>query len=77
MQKAYYGAPYDTRVQFMGSQVVRVNDAQMDTDRILVTIKGPASENTIEMFFARDAIRTPVLVRVPLAMGKFSMEIVR
>ena len=57
--------------------VVYVGDSQMDTDRILATIKGPASENTIEIFFARDAIRTPVLVRVPLAMGKFSMEIIR
>jgi hypothetical protein len=77
MQKAYYGAAYDTRVQFMGTQVIRVGDSQMDTDRILATIKGPASENTVEIFFARDAIRTPVLVKVPLAMGKFSMEIVR
>ncbi len=77
MQKAYYGAAYDTRVQFMGTQMIRIGDSQMDTDRILTTIKGPASENTIEIFFARDAIRTPVLVKVPLPMGKFSMEIIR
>lgn len=77
MQKAFYGAPYDTRVQFMGAQVIRVGDSQVDTDRILATVKGPSSENTVEIFFARDSIRTPVFVRVPLAMGNFSMEIVR
>jgi hypothetical protein len=76
-QKVFYGAGYDTRVQFMGAQSIRVGDAQVDTDRIVGTIKGPASEFTVEIFFARDAIRTPMVVRVPLAMGKFSMEIVR
>jgi hypothetical protein len=77
MQKVFYGAGYDTRFQFMGPQSIRVGDAQVDTDRLVGTIKGPASENTVEIFFARDAVRTPVLVRVPMAMGKFSMEIVR
>ncbi len=76
-QKVYYGAAYDVRVQYMGTQTIRVADAQMETDRLLATIKGPASEITAEIFFARDASRTPVLVRIPLAMGKFSMEIVR
>jgi hypothetical protein len=77
MQKVFYGAAYDTRVQFTGAQNIRIGDAQVDTDRIVGTVKGPASEFTVEIFFARDAVRTPVLVRVPLAMGKFSMEIVR
>jgi hypothetical protein len=77
MQKVYYGAAYDTRFQFMGAQSIRVGDSQVDTDRLVGTVKGPASEVTVEIFFARDAVRTPVLIRVPLAMGKFSMEIVR
>ncbi|MEO8131486.1 MAG: DUF3108 domain-containing protein [Bryobacteraceae bacterium] len=77
LQKVYYGSPYDTRVQFMGAQTIRVGDSQVDTDRILATIKGPASEVTVELFFARDPVRTPVLIKVPLAMGKFSMEIIR
>jgi hypothetical protein len=29
------------------------------------------------MYFARDAARTPLLFKVPLAMGTFSMELVR
>jgi hypothetical protein len=29
------------------------------------------------MFFARDAARTPLVIRVPLSVGTFSMELVR
>jgi hypothetical protein len=29
------------------------------------------------MFFAGDAARTPLLIRVPLSVGTFSMELVR
>jgi hypothetical protein len=61
----------------MVAQNIRVGDSHLDTDRLVGTVKCPASEVTVEIFFARDAVRTPVLIRVPLAMGKFSMEIVR
>jgi len=44
---------------------------------VLVTVKGPASETAFEMFFARDAARTPLLVRVPLSMGTFLLELTR
>jgi hypothetical protein len=29
------------------------------------------------MYFARDAARTPLLVKVPLALGSLSLELVR
>ena len=41
------------------------------------SVKGPASEITFEVFFLKDRARTPALVRVPLALGTFSMELVR
>jgi hypothetical protein len=44
---------------------------------VLATLKGPASEITFEMFFARDAARTPLVIRVPLTLGTFSMELAR
>lgn len=77
VQKVFYGAAYDSGVQYMGSQKIKIGDAQVDADRLIGTIKGPASETTVEVFFAHDAVRTPLLVKVPLAMGKFSMEIIR
>jgi hypothetical protein len=49
----------------------------VEADRMVANLKGPASEHTFEMYFARDAARTPVLVKLPLAMGSFSMELVR
>jgi hypothetical protein len=30
-----------------------------------------------EVYFARNPARTPLLFRVPLALGRFSMELVR
>jgi hypothetical protein len=38
---------------------------------------GPTSTIKFEMYFARDAARTPLLIRVPLQMGSFAMELVR
>jgi hypothetical protein len=29
------------------------------------------------MFFARDAARTPVLAKIPLALGTFSVELMK
>ncbi|HUS05642.1 MAG TPA: DUF3108 domain-containing protein [Bryobacteraceae bacterium] len=76
-QKIYYGAGYEVRVDFMGTQAIRIAEGTVQADRLVGTIKGPVSEATVDMFFARDAARTPLLVSVPLALGKFSMEIVR
>jgi hypothetical protein len=46
-------------------------------DRLIVTVKGPASEMSFEIFFARDPARTPVIIRVPLSPGMFSLELAR
>jgi hypothetical protein len=40
-------------------------------------VTGPKSSFSLETFFARDAARTPLLIRVPLSAGTFSMELVR
>lgn len=76
-QKVFYGAGYDTRVQFIGIEKVVLGGEQVEAEKVLITIKGPASENSAEVLFAKDAVRTPLAVRVPFAMGKFSMEILR
>lgn len=76
-QKVFYGSGYDTHVQFTGNERILLGGEPVETEKILLTIKGPASENTAEILFAKDAARTPLLVRVPLSLGKFSMEIAR
>jgi hypothetical protein len=74
-QTVYFGAPYQVRLEYGGAQAVRANEKPYTADRVLVSFKGPASQTTFEMFFAQDAARTPVIVRVPLALGSFSMEL--
>jgi hypothetical protein len=48
-----------------------------EADRVVATLKGPASAISFEMFFARDPARTPLLIRVPLSLGMFSLELAR
>jgi hypothetical protein len=76
-QTVYFGAPYDIRLEFMGTQRIPLGETQVEADRVSVLVKGPASEITFEVFFLKDRARTPALVRVPLALGTFSMELVR
>lgn len=76
-QTIYFGAPYALRVEHAGRQKIRVGGRTVDADRFRAAFKGPKSSSSFEMFFARDAARTPVMVRVPFAPGTFSMELVR
>ncbi len=76
-QNVFLGAQYRVALQYAGSAPVRVNDVPMEADRLTLAIKGPASEHTAEIFFARDPVRTPLMVRVPFPLGAFSMELVR
>lgn len=76
-QPVYFGAVYQVRVDYGGSQTLRIGETPTPADRLTANVRGPASEITFEIFFAQDAARTPLLVRVPLAMGTFSMELVR
>lgn len=75
-QKVYYGAAYDVRVTFAGTQQIVIGGESVEADKLTATIKG-ASEITADLFFAKDAGRTPLLIQTPLPMGKFSMELVR
>lgn len=74
-QTVYFGAPYQLRLEYGGALSVRANDRPYSADRIVAYMKGPASDLTFEMFFARDAARTPLVIRTPLAIGTFSMEL--
>ncbi|HVX67512.1 MAG TPA: DUF3108 domain-containing protein [Bryobacteraceae bacterium] len=76
-QTVYFGAPYQVRLEFGGLRPVRVNDEPVETERVVASFKGPASNSSVEMYFARDAVRTPVLVRLALQAGTFTMELVR
>lgn len=76
-QKLYFGAGYDVRIAFGGAETVRVSEAPLETDRLRVTVTTVNGKLELDLFLARDEARTPVIVRVPFAMGNFSMELVR
>jgi len=76
-QSVVFGAIYQLRLTFKGAESIRVADAMVDTDHLAAALKGPASDTTFEMFFARDAARTPVLAKIPSPLGTFSVELIR
>jgi hypothetical protein len=76
-QQILFGGTYQIRLEYAGAQTIPVNGVQTLSDEVTSTVKGPASSTTFQMYFARDAARTPLLFKVPLAMGTFSMELVR
>jgi hypothetical protein len=76
-ERILYGSAYQIRLEYTGAQSIKVNNKKYEADRLVAVLKGPASETTFEMFFARDPARTPLMIRVPLSLGMFSMELSR
>ena len=72
-----FGASYSTRLVYAGAQDVTINDKRRQVDKVLLYLKGPASDSTVEIYYDRDPARTPLIVKAPFAMGTFSMELVR
>jgi hypothetical protein len=76
-QTVLLGAKYDVHLTFLGTQKVKSGDITVDAEHVGCAIKGPASALNVDIYFAHDAVRTPLSIRVPLSMGTFSMELVR
>jgi Protein of unknown function (DUF3108) len=76
-QDVFFGSSYSVRLEYTGAQTVTVGDKPAVTDRVAVSFRGPASNASFEIFFARDAARTPLLVRIPSNLGTIIMELVR
>lgn len=76
-QTVYFGAAYQLSFKYLGAAPVALASGSEQADRMQIQIKGPASQNTLEIFFGRDPLRTPLLFRVPLVLGTFAMELQR
>ena len=74
-QQILYGGLYQMTLVYAGAPVIPVGGKDVQSDEVLCTVKGPASQLTFEMYFARDPARSPLLVKVPFALGTFSMEL--
>lgn len=76
-EQVFFGSAYSVVLRYTGEATVRLDDKPSVTDRVMISVKGPKSDVTAEAYFARDAARTPLMVKLPLSMGTFSMELVR
>jgi hypothetical protein len=75
--KIFFGGAYQTKMEYTGAQNIPIGNKPAVTDHINVSIKGPVSNFTFEIFYARDAARTPLLIKIPVAIGTISLELVR
>ena len=75
--KVFFGSIYEVKMVYTGAIDVPVAGKPVVTDHVNVSVKGPASDFTFEIFYARDAARTPLLVKIPVTAGTVSLELVR
>jgi hypothetical protein len=75
-QKVYFGSAYDVKMEYTGAQNIVVDKKPTVTDQLVVTVRGPKSDFHFEVFYARDAARTPLQIKIPLSMGTFTLDLV-
>ena len=76
-QQVYLGAAYSVRMDYTGAQNLVVDRKSTVTDHVVASVKGPKSDFTFEVFYARDPARTPLQIRIPLVLGTFTLDLVR
>jgi hypothetical protein len=76
-QTVFFGAPYEIRLVSAGTESVKIGNKPVDTDHLKASVDGPSSSISFDLFFLQDKARTLALVRVPLALGTFSMELAK
>jgi hypothetical protein len=74
-QTVLLGGAYEVKLTYLGTSTVKSGDRSFEADRVGCAIQGPSSKVDAELFFARDTVRTPVMIKIPLAMGTFSVEL--
>jgi hypothetical protein len=76
-ETVFFGSGYSARMDYTGAMTIPVADKPTVTDHLVAHVKGPASDFTFEVFYARDAARTPLLIKIPVSVGTISLELVR
>ena len=73
----FFGSGYEVKMVYTGAMDVPVAGKAVVTDHVNVSVKGPASDFTFEIFYLRDAARTPQEVKIPVSVGTVTLELVR
>ncbi len=74
-QQVYYGSPYSVRMEYTGAQTITSREKPAVADRLVISVKGPKADFNFEAFFARDAARTPLSVKIPVSVGTLTLEL--
>lgn len=74
-QSVYLGSKYDLQLIYVGMETIKQGDQRIEADRVRVSSHGPKSDVTFDLYFSRDDVRTPVLARLPLSLGVFTVEL--
>lgn len=73
--QVFYGRSYSINVAASGQQSIKTNGKPQVADCLTVHLAGRSSNSAFEIYFARDAARTPVLARIPTNLGFISVEL--
>lgn len=76
-EQILFGGLYHMNLVYAGAPMISLGGRQVQSDEVTCGVTGPSSSLNFEVYFARDAARTPLVVKVPFAMGTFSMELIR
>jgi hypothetical protein len=74
-QTVYLGGKYDIQLTYTGTESIKQEKGMVDTDKVRVSVHGAKSDTTFEIYFARDEVRTPLMARLPLTLGTFTVEL--
>ncbi len=70
-----FGTQMQITTSYLETRMIEVAGRRQEADRLLVDITAGADPVSIEIFLAKDEARTPLLVRVPFALGTFSLRL--
>jgi hypothetical protein len=76
-ERVFFGGSYSARLEYTGPVTLEPRGKPTVTDRVAVSVKGAQANVSFEVFFARDAARTPLSLKVPFPVGTISMDLVR
>lgn len=76
-QPVYMGGKYDLQVNYIGNDIVKLGDKRIEADMIRVNSHGQKSDFEVDIYFSKDKDRTPLMARLPLTLGIFTVELLR
>jgi len=74
-QTILFGGRYEVKLTPLGQEKIRSGDRNYDTDKYGCHVQGSGPAVDFDIYFARDAGRTPVRARIPLPLGAFSVDL--